>query len=262
MRYIRSPAPPNGQATNRSAVSPGRPRYPRASWTPARYSSPGHAGRHRPQPAVEHVAPACCPPGGRSAPAVIAGARWVQAADVDGRPRSGRRGCPGSRPGRWRPRVPGPSGSGLPAAEHPGPGTCRRGSRGRGGTPPARTGTKWTVVTAWPRSCRPGTPGSRWAPGRASTRAAPTAAARTTPRPRRRSHRGRLLQHPVLADSPYSRCIHARWLTIPDVGDDDALGLPGRPRRVDHVRRMSRQQRRGPVRVGQVGIRTAPRTPR
>ena len=45
------PGPPNGQATNRSAVSPGRPRYPRARPAPAMYSSPatpggtGRAGR-------------------------------------------------------------------------------------------------------------------------------------------------------------------------------------------------------------------------
>ncbi|GAA3236542.1 hypothetical protein GCM10010468_70860 [Actinocorallia longicatena] len=39
MRYIRSPAP-YGQATNRSPVSPGRPAYPRATWTPATYSAP------------------------------------------------------------------------------------------------------------------------------------------------------------------------------------------------------------------------------
>ena len=42
--------PPNGHATNRSAVSPGRPTIPRASPTPATYSSPDHARRHRLQP--------------------------------------------------------------------------------------------------------------------------------------------------------------------------------------------------------------------
>ncbi len=31
VRYMRSPGPPKGLATNRSAVRPGRPRYPRAS---------------------------------------------------------------------------------------------------------------------------------------------------------------------------------------------------------------------------------------
>ena len=40
VRYIRSPPPPNGHATNRSAVSPARPRYPRARPAPATYSSP------------------------------------------------------------------------------------------------------------------------------------------------------------------------------------------------------------------------------
>src|SRR6202042_202926 len=40
VRYIRTPAGPNGHATNRPAVSPGCPRYPRASPAPATYNSP------------------------------------------------------------------------------------------------------------------------------------------------------------------------------------------------------------------------------
>ena len=44
VRYIRSPAAPDGHATNRSAVRPGRPRYPRASPAPATYSSPATPG--------------------------------------------------------------------------------------------------------------------------------------------------------------------------------------------------------------------------
>ncbi len=44
MRYIRAPAPPNGSATNRCALSPGRPRYPRATPAPAIYSSPATPG--------------------------------------------------------------------------------------------------------------------------------------------------------------------------------------------------------------------------
>ena len=51
VRYIRSPGPPNGHATNRSPVSPGRPRYPRASPAPATYSSPATPGGTRPSPA-------------------------------------------------------------------------------------------------------------------------------------------------------------------------------------------------------------------
>ena len=46
-----APAGPNGHATNRSAVSPGRPRYPRASCAPARYSSPATPGGTSPSPA-------------------------------------------------------------------------------------------------------------------------------------------------------------------------------------------------------------------
>ncbi len=44
VRYIRSPAAPNGHATKRSAVGPGRCRYPRAGPAPARYSSPTTPG--------------------------------------------------------------------------------------------------------------------------------------------------------------------------------------------------------------------------
>ncbi|CAM5725193.1 hypothetical protein SFUMM280S_04920 [Streptomyces fumanus] len=47
VRYIRSPGPPrspNGQATNRSAVSPARPAYPRARPRPATYNSPTTPG--------------------------------------------------------------------------------------------------------------------------------------------------------------------------------------------------------------------------
>ena len=44
VRYIRAPAAPNGQATNRSAVRAARPRYPRARPAPATYSSPATPG--------------------------------------------------------------------------------------------------------------------------------------------------------------------------------------------------------------------------
>ncbi|OSY49023.1 hypothetical protein BG846_05366 [Streptomyces fradiae ATCC 10745 = DSM 40063] len=40
MRYIRAPGAPNGSATNLSAVSPGRPQYPRDRLSPPMYSSP------------------------------------------------------------------------------------------------------------------------------------------------------------------------------------------------------------------------------
>ena len=43
VRYIRAPDT-NGSGTNRVAVSPGRPRYPRVNWPPARYSSPAAPG--------------------------------------------------------------------------------------------------------------------------------------------------------------------------------------------------------------------------
>ncbi|SON64079.1 hypothetical protein MSIMFI_05611 [Mycobacterium simulans] len=40
MRYIRFPAPPNGQATNRDAVNAVRRQYPHPTPPPAIYSSP------------------------------------------------------------------------------------------------------------------------------------------------------------------------------------------------------------------------------
>ncbi len=51
VRYIRAPGPPNGSATNRPAVSPARPQYPRATPAPATYNSPptpGATGRRHP----------------------------------------------------------------------------------------------------------------------------------------------------------------------------------------------------------------------
>src|SRR5581483_6529316 len=40
LRYIRAPAPPNGQATNRAAVNPERRQYPQLTAGPATYNSP------------------------------------------------------------------------------------------------------------------------------------------------------------------------------------------------------------------------------
>src|ERR1700752_3600513 len=40
VRYIRAPAPPNGHATNRDPVKPGRRQYPTPTPRPARYNSP------------------------------------------------------------------------------------------------------------------------------------------------------------------------------------------------------------------------------
>src|ERR1700757_2101717 len=40
VRYIRTPAPANGHATNRAAVNPDRCQYPHATIRPATYNSP------------------------------------------------------------------------------------------------------------------------------------------------------------------------------------------------------------------------------
>src|SRR5262249_51877036 len=40
VRYIRVPAPPNGQATNRDPVNPDRRQYPTPTPAPATYNSP------------------------------------------------------------------------------------------------------------------------------------------------------------------------------------------------------------------------------
>src|SRR5579863_9166686 len=53
VRYIRDPAGPNGHATNRSPVSPGCPRYPRASPPPPRYNPPPPP----PPPRLPHTPP-------------------------------------------------------------------------------------------------------------------------------------------------------------------------------------------------------------
>src|SRR6185437_4680876 len=49
VRYIRSPAPPNGHRTNPSPAKPGRPRYPPASPAPATYNSPATPGGTKPR---------------------------------------------------------------------------------------------------------------------------------------------------------------------------------------------------------------------
>ncbi len=45
LRYRREPGGPVSEGTKRSAVAAGSPRYPRANWSPLRYSSPSVAGR-------------------------------------------------------------------------------------------------------------------------------------------------------------------------------------------------------------------------
>src|SRR6202171_3393117 len=51
VRYIRAPGPPNGHATNRDPVKPGRRQYPTPTPRPATYNSPTTpAGTGRNQP--------------------------------------------------------------------------------------------------------------------------------------------------------------------------------------------------------------------
>ena len=54
VRYIRAPTAPNGSATNRPAVNPARPQYPRATPAPRHIQLPHHPHRHRPQPRIQH----------------------------------------------------------------------------------------------------------------------------------------------------------------------------------------------------------------
>ena len=61
LRYIRLPAGPNGSATNRSAVSPARPRYPRASPAPLCKAPPPPRPVLAPIPRPIHI------PGNRAA---------------------------------------------------------------------------------------------------------------------------------------------------------------------------------------------------
>ena len=87
VRYIRDPSAANGHATNRSAVSPGRPPYPRASPAPATYSSPATPAGTGPA-TVQHDTPrvpGSGPPTG--APGSVTASRPGQAAagGIDGR---------------------------------------------------------------------------------------------------------------------------------------------------------------------------------
>src|ERR1700757_456912 len=75
VRYIRvpgAPAPPNGHATNRDPVNPGRRQYPQLAPAPATYNSPTTpAGTARNQPSsTNSAAPATgAPIGGAPDPA-------------------------------------------------------------------------------------------------------------------------------------------------------------------------------------------------
>ena len=49
-----TPAPPNGQATNRDAGQPGPAQIPNAHPGTGHIQLPDHTGRHRAQPAIQH----------------------------------------------------------------------------------------------------------------------------------------------------------------------------------------------------------------
>src|SRR5699024_6807254 len=58
VQYIRPPPKEKGSATNRSAVNPGRPRYPRANRTPDKYkppTTPSGTGRKNPSSTYTRV---------------------------------------------------------------------------------------------------------------------------------------------------------------------------------------------------------------
>src|ERR1700753_3883968 len=73
VRYMRAPDPPNGQATNRDAVNPARPRYPTPTPRPATYNSPTTPvapGRKRPSSTNNAPFGTGVPIGGSPDPAV------------------------------------------------------------------------------------------------------------------------------------------------------------------------------------------------
>ena len=182
VRYIRSP-PPNGHATNRSPVSAARPRYPRARPRTRDVQLPGHPGRHRAQPRVQHEHPRIRdrrPDRRHLAPAVTRIERESTAVSVG----------PYKLCSSPRPEPP----ANRPASD-PGSASPLQNTRRSSSTAPGRLSHERLQHRrhemrrghALPPDQPRQVPRIPMPPGRASTRPAPSAAARTTPTPTRRN---------------------------------------------------------------------------
>ena len=271
---------PNGHATNRSAVSPARPSIPPRQPRPRHIQLPRHPRRHRAQPLIQHEHPRIAdrpPDRGTARAAVPAPPGSRRAHRGLGRPV---RRSPAAAPAAAH-RAASPAAQRLtrrpPARRAPAP--------GRPAPAPASTagGTTCTCVTPAAAPPAPPAPASaalrrrrhhQHAPDASATaqlqhRRVETAATRTAAPGRPRPARARRAAPPPVVRQPA-------------VGHHHALRRPGRPRGVDHVRRLprpapaagpGRRRRRPPPprrrrviqhhqhRTGQARRRAAPRPP-
>ena len=238
VRYIRSPPAPNGHATNRSAVSPARPRYPRASPAPAMYSSPatpagtGHSHRSSTNTRVLAIG---APIGGASAAAIGMPRRSTstdglrRAVQVHAAPAPNRAANrPASQPGSASPRrSPGAGWRTVPAPAWP-------------TNASSIDGTKCTVVIpAAADQPRTGTPDPADRRDGASTSARPPAAASNSSHTDTSKLTEANCSTRSPAPQPVPRLHPAPAGSRSRHAAPPPLRRPGRPRGVDHVRRVA-----------------------
>ncbi len=222
---MRVPDGPYGSATKRSPVRPGRPRYPRASWTPERYSSPatpGGTGRSAASSTYVRVFHTGRPIGTATAP----GSTRTEVTSTDASVGPYRL-CSSAGSTAWnREARSAGSASPLHITRH-----SPMHSAAPGSSRNARSieGTKCTVVTrsSWISPARYA--GSLWPSGLATTSAAPVI------RGQKNSHTDTSKLDGVFCSTrseavrPYSSCIHSRRLTMPSCGTTTPFGLPVDP---------------------------------
>ncbi len=228
VRYSRAPgSPPNGSGTNRSAVSSGRPRYPRASCAPPRYSSPGtptgagapprsstYARTFATGRPIGRVARVSSPVGTchvASMHASVGPYRFTTSAPVSARARAAAPAGNASPPQKIR-RTPRSS---------PNPGssssTC------------SCVGTNCTTVTPSAAIVRTSCAGSRCAPGAASTSSAPDSSGAHSSHTEASKLKEVFWSTRSPAPSGNSSPIHAMWLDSAPCGTATPFGLPVDP---------------------------------
>src|SRR5580700_5237797 len=226
VRYIRSPPDPNGHATNRSPVSPGRPRYPRASPAPATYSSPATpagTGPSHPSSTNTRVLATGDPIGGSCSPSP-AHAPAVASTVISVGPY---RLC-STAPNRWPNRA-----ATRPGSTSPPQNTRRKLPHPAGSAPATNTssmaGTKCAVVTPADPIRPDRYAGSPCPPGRATTSCAPCASGQNNSHTDTSNPAGVLCSTRSAGPSRYSACIQPSRLATPPWVTATALGTPVDP---------------------------------
>lgn len=224
VRYMRSPADPNGSSTNRSAVSSGCPRYPSASWSPARYSSPtvpGGTGRSAASRTWVRVFHTGRPMG---TVGVVSAAEWAHAVTSTAASVGPYRLCT-SAPVTVTARAASSVGSASPlqmirrsAVPRQGAGSCRQTW--------SIDGTKWASVTRSRRTSSARRIGSWCAPGGATTITAPLISGRNSSHTDTSNPTGVLCSTRSCAPVAYSSRIHSSRLQIAPCETTTPLGRP------------------------------------